>query len=109
MAMKPATISLCEHLDPNLILRVASAMAGSALYREPRFLDGPDGQGDEWDLLFEHHDPRSLGWGYFCHDEDERRSRRLDMRGPTDVDPGPIAMSEPEGDDSCVILVFKRN
>jgi hypothetical protein len=64
---------------------------------------------DDWAVLFEDHNPRSLGWGYFCHDADERRSRRLDMRGPTDLDPGPLAMSEPEGGDSYVTLVFWRH
>ena len=108
MAQKPATISLCEHVDRTLVLKVASAMADSALYRQPGFLDGPEAPMDDWELLFQDHDPRLLGWGYFSHDEEERRSRRLDMRGPTDVDPGPLPMAEPEDEDSCVVLEFSR-
>jgi len=118
MASKPATIALCEHVDGDAVLAVASAMSGSVLYRVPQFLDdaqllvdrgvGVSEADDEWDLLFEDHNERALRWGYFSHDENERRSRRLDMRGPTDFDPGPLAMCEPDVDDACVILVFRR-
>ena len=108
MAITPATISLCDHLGSDVVLRVARAMSDSAVYQQPGFLDGPPTELDDWDPLFEDHGPRDLGWGYFCHDEDERQSRRLDMRGPTDLDPGPMPMCEPEGDDSFVILMFRR-
>ena len=104
------TLSLCEHIDAETMLRVASAMRDSALYREPRFLDGPDDNGEnEWESLFQHHDPRSLGWGYFCHDETERESRRLDMRGPNDFDPGPLAMGEGHDNSGAIVLRFARS
>jgi hypothetical protein len=109
MAQKPATLSLCERLDARVVLKIAGEMPGSSLYRHPRFLKGPATPLESsWDSLFAHHDPRSLGWGYFCPDAAERRSRRLDMRGPTDVDPGPLAMNDAEEGEPAVVLHFEN-
>lgn len=109
MATRPASIALRDHVDPTWLLRVASAMSDSALHRDPYFLDGPaDEDEDEWTTLFQDHNARDAHLGYYRHPDREARSRRLDMRGPTDFDPGPIAMQEPEGDDSSVILRFAR-
>jgi len=107
MAHLTTTLSLRDHLDSETLLQVASAMPGSAIYREPRFIDGPDGAPDnDWSSLFEHQDPRGMGWGFFSLDAQERHSRRIDLRGPTDLDPGPLAMCEPQDSDAGIVLTF---
>lgn len=86
------TIALQEHLDDELMLQVARAMSRSALYRPPGFFDGPPLEDDEDEerALFGDHDLRATDRGLFIHPEEECRSRRVDLRGPTDRDPGPL-------------------
>jgi hypothetical protein len=42
----------------------------------------------DWDAA------RGRGRGFFRTDRDECASRRIDLRGPTDLDPGPLPMEE---------------
>lgn len=62
----------------------------------------------EDEALFADHD-RWLGRGdgYFAEDPIELATRRLDMRGPLDRDPGPIEMEEADDERGGVVLDFR--
>lgn len=86
-----ATVSLRDHVSRDLLIQVVRLMAGQPL----GFVDGPEVEVDadvepflDWDT------DRGHGTGFFCGDERECRSRRVDLRGPTDLDPGPLPMEE---------------
>lgn len=100
-----ATITLREHVDDDMLLQIARSMG---LYRPPCFLDGPPEE-DEEQALFGDHDVRATDRGYYRYPEEECRSRRVDLRGPTDLDPGPLEMQEPEPPrtDEAVVLGFR--
>jgi len=46
----------------------------------------------DWDLLW------GRGRGVYAQDDEECRSRRIDLRGPHDGDPGPLPMEEAPDD-----------
>lgn len=46
----------------------------------------------DWDIV------RGHGRGYFRSDARECATRRVDLRGPTDLDPGPLPMEEAPAD-----------
>lgn len=105
---RTTTITLREHVDDEVMLRIARSTARSALYRPPGFLDDAEGHadGDEDEDLFGDHTYRSGTRGVYAHAEEECRSRRVDLRGPTDHDPGPIDMDD--GADSSAQAVVLR-
>lgn len=55
----------------------------------------------DWDVV------RGHGRGYFRSDAHECATRRVDLRGPTDLDPGPLPMEEaPIGADVAGMLLM---
>lgn len=100
-------VALAEHLHEALLV----ALKARAV-EQTRDTDSVDRDADEADdegALFADHDavtPR--GRGFFSYGEDERRSRRLDMRGPLDLDPGPIPMEEGRPGEQAIELRFGR-
>ena len=67
--------------------------------------ESPDAE-DELALFADHDARNPRGSGFFSYGEDERRSRRLDMRGPLDHDPGPIPMDEGAAGEPAIELRF---
>jgi len=61
---------------------------------------------DDLALFADHDAPAPRGSGFFSYGEEERRSRRLDMRGPLDHDPGPIPMDEGPPGEAAIELRF---
>lgn len=107
---RTASIVLREHLEDDLLLQIARTMPRSALFRAPGFLEGPpDEEEDEELALFGDHDLRASDRGTWVQPEEECRSRRVDLRGPTDRDPGPLAMepAEEEDDPQPIELDFR--
>lgn len=103
------TIALREYVDDELLLQIARAMRDSALHRRPGFLDGPAGEASEDEELFGDHDIRTTDRGFYAHPREECRSRRVDLRGPADRDPGPLAMEPAEAlDDEADEVVHLR-
>jgi hypothetical protein len=85
---KTPHVALSRHLQDALLEHLKGQVAG------PR-PEAPAPAGTEEEPLFGDHDPgRGHGHGYYAADEAENASRRLDMRGPLDEDPGPIEMEE---------------
>jgi hypothetical protein len=86
------------------------ALATEGLRRLPELVFEPADLPAEKDddlALFEDHDRvRGLGRGVFWHDAEECRSRRLDMRGPLDLERGPLEMEEDDGDEPGIRLSF---
>lgn len=86
------------------------AIAAEALPRLPDLVFEPADplpHGDDDLALFEDHDRvGGLGPGVFWHDAEECRSRRLDMRGPLDLDRGPLEMEEDDGYHPGIRLSF---
>lgn len=105
MPERTATISLKKVVDDELVLKLARDLATQALLRPPAFIDGegPDGE----DSLFADYRARDTDLGYFSYDEAERRSRRVDLRGPTDRDPGPLQMEEADEAAAAIELSFR--
>lgn len=105
------TIALREYVDNDLLLQIARAMRGSALHRRPGFLDGPDDAVSEEDELFGDHDVRATDRGFYAQPWEECRTRRVDLRGPADRDPGPLEMEpadELEDDEDTEEVVHLR-
>lgn len=92
---RTTTIRFKDHLDDRTLRKLATIVSRHGR-DEGRFLDGPEDEPDDELSLFRDHDMRRYANGYFRYGDAECRSRRLDMRGPLDEDPGPLAM--PEGD-----------
>src|SRR5690242_15270588 len=95
-----ATLSLRDHAGDELLTELARLLLAP---REASFVRGwDDGEAPaqldpaeeerERDLAldafrdWDHH--RGDGWGFFSSDRRECASRRVDLRGPTDLDPG---------------------
>jgi len=98
-----ATVSLRDHVSRDLLVEVVRLMCGRPL----GFVDAPEVDVDaeiepffDWDAI------RGHGAGFFCGDEHECRSRRVDLRGPTDLDPGPLPMEEAPEDITARHLIF---
>lgn len=97
---KITTIHLLDHVDDESLFEIATR-SGSPLQRAPRFVDGPaeaSAEEPELELFMDWDDDRGHGWGGYTQDDDECRSRRIDLRGPTDEDPGPLPMEEAPSD-----------
>jgi len=99
-----ATLSLRDHLSEDLLVQVVRIMMGGRI----GFLDGPDLSLEDVELepFWNWDNVRGHGHGYFCGDEVECRSRRVDLRGPTDLDPGPLPMEEAPEDITARHLIF---
>ena len=87
-----ATASLRDHVSHELLVDVVRLMAGQPL----PFVEGPEVIGADADVepFLDWDANRGHGAGFFCGDAHECRSRRIDLRGPTDLDPGPLPMEE---------------
>jgi hypothetical protein len=89
-----ATVSLRDLVGDDLLAQVARILCGTPL--SPGFVERWDlPQVDpelepflDWDSL------RGDGRGFFRSDPRECATRRVDLRGPTDLDPGPLPMEE---------------
>lgn len=94
-----ATLSLRSQEGGDLLAELARVLFSS---RQPAFVSG-------WDLPLDGEDPllrdeieafvdwdvlRGDGRGFFLSDRRECATRRVDLRGPTDLDPGPLPMEE---------------
>ncbi|HHO54597.1 MAG TPA: hypothetical protein ENK18_27910 [Deltaproteobacteria bacterium] len=93
--------SLVDHVANDVLLRVATLYNSSPLRRGPRFVDGPEdlqAEEPELELFMDWDNDRGHGRGAYTQDGDECRSRRVDLRGPTDADPGPLPMEEAPDD-----------
>ncbi len=90
-----ATARLESLVPDDLLVGLTRAMLGA----RPGFVraDAPRDE-DETELFTNWDARRGHGVGYFSGDRDECRSRRVDLRGPTDLDPGPLAMEEAPDD-----------
>jgi hypothetical protein len=88
------TVSLKDLVSDELLLQVARILCGTS--PQPGFVerfDLPEVDAElepffDWDSL------RCDGRGFFRSDPRECASRRIDLRGPTDLDPGPLPMEE---------------
>lgn len=92
-----AAVRLRDRIAKELMLRVANAMRGTRSGQRAGFVAGPaDVQPDEPEMeLFMDWDAwRADGRGAYAHDPEECESRRVDLRGPLDRDPGPLPMEE---------------
>lgn len=96
-----ATISFRSLLGADMLAQLARILLARAA--PPSFVDAdppseliPDDPELEpfidWDAI------AGRGRGYFRSDADECASRRVDLRGPTDLDPGPLPMEEASED-----------
>ena len=99
-----ATVSLRDHVDRDVLVQVVRIMCGQPV----GFVDAPHVAVEDADVEpFMNWDAtRGHGTGYFCGDAHECRSRRVDLRGPTDLDPGPLPMEEAPEDVPARHLVF---
>src|SRR5262245_20109456 len=97
-----ATLSIRDHVDNEILGELARIWCIRPI--APAFLD-PDRpiEDDElepfqdWDL------ERGHGRGFFHSDPRECATRRVDLRGPTDLDPGPLPMEEPPAELSASV------
>ncbi len=108
---RTTTFALRDHVDDEWLLRLARIMSESPLHREPCFpgeLEEFASVDNEELIPFDDVNSRCAALGYFSADERERRSRRIDLRGPTDWDPGPIEMAEGASEDAAIVLNFKQ-
>lgn len=93
-----ATLSLRDHAG-ELLAEIARMLLAP---RAPSFVRGEDAEVEpdpedaeldleaflDWDRI------RGDGRGFFSSDPHECATRRVDLRGPTDLDPGPLPMEE---------------
>jgi hypothetical protein len=95
-----ATIDTSDLVDP-VTRRTLAAILTRPLRR--RTDAGPDEVDEELAWFFDH-DSRPTG-GFFAQPKEECRTRRLDMRGPLDLEKGPIEMEEapPDADGACLL------
>lgn len=105
-----ATVFLRDHVDEDVLLEVARVMSCSPLHRPAGFVEGWDVEIEDWDLepFLDWDHRRGHGQGFFRQDEHECRSRRIDLRGPTDLDPGPLPMEEAPEDITARHLILSR-
>jgi hypothetical protein len=103
-----ATLSLRDHAGGDLLTDLVRALFTSPL---PSFVSGDDRALEEDDLELEPFidwdQVRVDGRGFFSSDRHECASRRVDLRGPTDLDPGPLPMEEGSSEESAQRLVFE--
>ena len=98
-----ATLILREYVDPELLLAVAGRMG-----RAPAFVRLPEIELDDAEIepFFDWDAWRGHGRGYFRQDAAECRTRRIDLRAPTDEDPGPLPMEEAPEDITAKHLIL---
>jgi hypothetical protein len=102
-----ASLILRKHIDADLLLAVARRMPGSPLRRSLAFVRLPEiVVEDEIEPFFDWDAWRGHGAGYFRQDADECRTRRVDLRAPTDEDPGPLPMEEAPEDITAKHLIL---
>lgn len=92
-----AAVRLRDRIAKDLMLRVANAMRGTRSGVRAGFVAGPANvqiEEPELELFMDWDAWRADGRGAYAHDPDECQSRRVDLRGPTDADPGPLPMEE---------------
>lgn len=103
---RTTTIAVRDHVDGETLNALATILT---LPVRRRLQEDPEVDPDDELSLFRDWDAcRGGGAGFFCQDEAERRSRRLDMRGPLDLERGPIEMEEAPEDLPGVCLRFSR-
>jgi hypothetical protein len=93
-----ATASLRDHVDDDLLAAVSRLMWSSD--PTPAFVERADVPPTDLELepFLNWDDRRGDGRGLYLSDPVECASRRVDLRGPTDLDPGPLPM-EPGPDE----------
>ena len=103
-----ATVILREYVDPEILLAVAGHMPGSPVGWPPGFVRLPEIELDDAELepFFDWDAWRGHGRGYFRQDAAECRTRRIDLRAPTDEDPGPLPMEEAPDDITAKHLIL---
>lgn len=104
---RSTTIALGRQVDPQVRRVVAAVLTKDC--RRIRRNNTPAVQDlDDEELVWFLDYDRIGGYGFFSQPESECRSRRLDMRGPLDLDKGPIEMEESVSDPNSgtVILEF---
>ena len=92
---KVTTGRLLDHVADDILLELARLTQGGV--GQPRFVAGPDHlyiEEPELELFMDWDLQRGDGLGAYASDAHECRSRRVDLRGPTDADPGPLPMEE---------------
>lgn len=84
-----ASVVLLDHVDPDLLLALARRMRAT-------FVGLPEIEVEDVEIepFFDWDAWRGHGRGYFREDAAECRTRRIDLRAPTDEDPGPLPMEE---------------
>lgn len=103
-----ATVCLVEHIDEDVLLEVARMMGDSPVRLPPGFVEGWEVEIEDaelepfldWDCI------RGHGRGSYAQPESECRTRRIDLRGPTDHDPGPLEMEEAPEDITAKHLIL---
>jgi hypothetical protein len=89
-----ATVSLKDHVSDDLLAQLARILCGTPLAADfVKRADQPDVDA-ELEPFFDWDSVRGDGRGFFRTDPRECASRRVDLRGPTDLDPGPLPMDE---------------
>ena len=103
-----ATASLREYVDPELLLAVAGRLPDSPFGRPPTFVRLPEIEVEDADIepFFDWDAWRGHGRGYFRQDAAECRTRRIDLRAPSDEDPGPLPMEEAPEDITAKHLIL---
>ncbi|MEZ4238952.1 MAG: hypothetical protein R3F59_22930 [Myxococcota bacterium] len=100
---KTATVSLRDLLGRDVMSSLARLLAGPR--PAPRFVDqqepvheAPPAEDPDLEPFVDWDARIGRGPGFFRSDADECASRRVDLRGPTDLDPGPLPMEEAPDD-----------
>lgn len=100
---RTTVVRLVRHLEEALVEAIKATAP-----RPDVPVEAPDDHLDDEAALFADREGQFRRQrGFFSFDEAERRSRRVDLRGPLDRDPGPIPMEEADvAPDDAVRLDF---
>jgi hypothetical protein len=101
-----ATLSLRDHAGGDLLTDLLRALFVSPPPAFVRGGDRPVVEDPELEPFIDWDQLRGDGRGFFSSDRHECASRRVDLRGPTDLDPGPLPMEEGSGEEFAQRLVF---
>lgn len=103
-----ATVSIRDDMQNALLTELVRVWSTDA--RAAGFLTGADGADEELEAFEDWDVVRGHGRGFFHGDARECASRRVDLRGPTDLDPGPLPMEEapPDVTGSAWHLTFSQ-
>jgi hypothetical protein len=105
---RTAIIRLGQQLD-DATLRAVAVVFSRPYGREFGYVDEPEDDPDDplaLSLFDDHDDDRGRGRGFYAQDEQERASRRVDLRGPLDLDVEPIEMEEGAPEVRAIVLGF---